>query len=115
MRAGQLRRRVQIQKPVTTTDSEGTETIVWWPALESEDGTTGCWADIEWTAGRERMEAEQLENPRTVQVIIRNPPGTAITAAMRVVYGTRVFEITSVIPDQEPPRSLTLTCTELHP
>ena len=107
MRGGQLRRRIQIQAPVTTTDAEGTESVTWGLVAST-------WAEVDWQTGRERLEAEQLVDPRTVQVTIRNRPSVAITAAMRLTYGTRVFEIASVIPDQEPPRALVLSCTELR-
>lgn len=108
MRAGSLRRRIQIQKPVTTTDGEGTESVVWSPLVST-------WAEIDWLQGRQVLEAEQVEHPRTVTVTVRNQPSIPITAAMRVVYGVRVFEIQAIVPDQEPPRSLALTCTERHP
>lgn len=107
VRIGELNRRIQIQKPVTTTDSEGTESTVWWPAVT-------VWASIIELQGQRRMEAEAEEFPRTVQVVIRNQPSLLVTAAMRLVYGTRVFEITSVVADQQPPRMLQLATRELH-
>jgi SPP1 family predicted phage head-tail adaptor len=99
---------VTLQKPVTTTDAEGTESIIWMPVMST-------WAEVQWLGGRERLEGEQLENPRSLQVTIRNPPSTGVTAALRVQYGTRIFEVTAIVPDQEPPRALQLNCTELHP
>lgn len=108
MRAGQIKRRVTIQKPVTTTDGEGTESIAWVPVVTT-------WAEVIWLGGRERLEAEQLQNPRTLQVTIRSRPDVAITAAMRLQYGSRIFEIEAVLPDEEPPRALQLNCEELHP
>lgn len=103
-----LKRRVQIQKPVTTTDSEGTESVVWWPVAT-------LWSQVTELQGHERLEAEQPQFPRTVQVLVRNQPTTPIAPAMRIAYGVRVFEIQAVIPDQEPPRWLMLHAMELHP
>lgn len=108
MRAGTLNRRVQIQKPVTTTDADGTESIVW-------TNVSTLWANINELQGTDRLEAEQLQHPLTVQVTVRYQPSNKINPAMRVVYGNRVFEVHSVVPDQEPPRSLTLFSVELHP
>lgn len=86
MRTGNLRRRISIQRKDTARDSYGQPNLVW--VLVAE-----VWADIQPLSGRELEIAQAMNAEITHQVTVRYREG--ITAAMRIVYQGRFFNITS--------------------
>jgi SPP1 family predicted phage head-tail adaptor len=84
MKAGDLRHRVKLQQAAETRDAYGAVTAGW------VDVAT-VWAAVEPLAGREFFAAKQVNAEATGHVRIRYRAG--VLATMRVVYGTRVFEI----------------------
>ena len=103
MQAGQLRRRVTIQQRSATQDEYGQPLNSW------TDVTTVC-AAIEPMSGRELLAAQAVNSEVSHNVTIRYIPG--ITAAMRLNYGGRLFNIHSVLDENERHRMLTLQCSE---
>ena len=103
MQAGQLRKRLTIQKRSTVQDSYGQPSTSW------SDVVT-VWGAVEPLSGRELMAAEAVQSEITHQVIIRYIAG--ITSKMRVLYGTRIFDIQNVLDENERHRMLTLLCLE---
>ena len=103
MEAGKLRNRVTIQKKSVVRDSYGAETITW---------VTHCqaWASIEPLRGREFMEARQAQAELTTRIRVRYQSG--IEPEMRVLFGTRTFDIQDVIHVLERRREIQLMCTE---
>lgn len=103
MNPGKLRHRITFQERTTTQDSYGQPLLTW------TDVAT-VWGAVEPLNGRELMAAEAVQSEITHQVVIRYRPG--ITAKMRVLYGTRVFDIQNVLDENERHRMLTLLCLE---
>jgi len=103
MRAGNLRHRVIIQHLVETLDEYKTPTITW------QDYAT-VWASVEPIRGREYIELQNTNSELTVRIRIRYLPG--VTNDMRVLYGSRVFNIQSVIDINERHREMELMCIE---
>ena len=104
MQAGKLRERVTIKQSDGSQDSFGAET-----GAMADVGT--FWAAIEPLNGREFFEAQQEQSQVTTRIRIRHQGG--ITPQMVVVWGTRIYEIVSVINPEERDRELVLMCTEL--
>lgn len=104
MRAGELRHRVTIQQPVESRNSFGEVTVTW------QDVAT-VWAAIEPLRGREFWEARQTVAEMDVRIRIRYRSG--ITPKMRVVWGSKVYDIESVIDVESRRKELHLMCREM--
>jgi SPP1 family predicted phage head-tail adaptor len=103
MRAGELRHRITLKQPVTTTNAN------------EEDITTYAtvatvWAAIDWGSGRRYEAAKQLD--AEVQGVIRIRYRSDVKAYWRIEYDGRTFEIISLANVQERGRELVLTCKE---
>lgn len=103
MRAGDLHHRVTIQQPVESQNSYGEPIATW------QDVAT-VWAAIEPLQGRERFDAQQVVAQVDTRIRIRYRPG--ITPKMRVLFGTRVFDIQAVVEPETRRRELQLLCRE---
>jgi SPP1 family predicted phage head-tail adaptor len=103
MRAGQLRHKVVIQENVPSRDGYGAE-------VESWDEYATVWAAIEPIRGREFWESQQINAEVTARITIRYLAG--VTPKMRILHGTRIFEILSVINPEERNRELQLMVKE---
>jgi SPP1 family predicted phage head-tail adaptor len=101
--ANQLRHRITLQSRSTSNDGFGQEVLTWSDVLT-------CFASIEPAPRPEQVAGEALVASRTHLVIIRYRPG--IAARIRAVYGSRIFEISSVIDLEERHFWLQLDCTE---
>lgn len=106
MRIGPMRKRVAIQTATRPRDDYG-EPIPSW----STDATV--WASIEPLNGRELVSAQQQHAETTHRVRMRFQPGTTVTAQKRLLFGSRIFEIISVINHKEKKRMLELLCKEI--
>ena len=103
MRAGQLRRQITIEQRSTSRDAFGQELIAW-----SRFAT--CWAEIQPLAGRELIAAQAVLPEVSVEVVIRYRPG--VDSAMRVLYGSQVYEIGAVLDIDMRHEQLRLLCTQ---
>lgn len=102
--AGDLTRRITIQQRQTGQDTFGQQLAGWVDLLT-------CWAEITPLSGRELMAAQAMQAETTHEIVIRYRPG--ITAAMRVLYQGRIFEIKAPPIDESTlHRRLTLLCAE---
>lgn len=101
--AGELRHRVTIQQEQATLDGQGGRSTTW------ADLAT-VWASIEPMAGKESYSWGKLLGESTLVVRMRYRSG--IVPKMRLKYGTRLFDITSVIDEHEARRWLVLGCVE---
>ena len=104
MRAGWLRNRITIQKKTVSRSGSGAEVVSW-------NTHVNAWASIEPLKGQEYLTAKMQESAVDVRIRIRYQTG--ITPAMQVLYGTRVFEIVSVINYLERNVELQLMCREI--
>lgn len=93
VRAGAMRERVVIQALSTDRDSYGGEVD---PADDASWADFWrCWADLQPMTGRELQEAGQLQSEITAECRMRYRVG--ITTEMRLVHGSTVYDIRSVI------------------
>lgn len=102
--AGSLQRRITIQAQTTTQDSYGAEQQTWNDVLS-------CWASIKAASSREVYAAAGFVSQLSHIVTIRYTT-TAITSAMRVLYGTRTFLVQAVVDPDESRVMLNLYCLE---
>ena len=104
MRAGKLaRRRITIQKLAGALDDLGTEVQTWTDVVSR-------WASIEPLTGRETFARQQQQAELSHLIRLHYVPD--ITAKMRVVCGTRTFDIQAVLNLWEGDRYLELLVTE---
>lgn len=88
MRAGKLRRILEIQEAVETQDTTGSM-VPTWETFAFVHGS------VEPLRGREFWAAHELQAQMDTRIRIRYLPG--ITPKMRILDGTRIFQIYSVI------------------
>ena len=98
-----MNRRATIQQRSTGKDTFGQQSMTWTDYLP-------VWAYIEPMTGRELIAAQAQQSEVTHQVVIRYRAG--ITAAMRLVYEGRIFDILSVVDTDTQHRRLVLQCAE---
>lgn len=84
MNAGALNREISIQSKAIIYDSSGFGT-------ETYTTIKKVWAEIITTGGREYYAAQRLNAETTAVFRVRYTP--AINGTMRIIYGTRTFEI----------------------
>lgn len=104
MRTGQLSHKVYLQQPCRIANSFG-EPVVTWITFAT------VWAAIEPLSGRDAILAQQSSSPHTYKMTIRYMRG--VNGSHRILYGTRIFEINSVINLEEKNTYLEMQCTEL--
>jgi SPP1 family predicted phage head-tail adaptor len=104
MQAGNLRNRITVQDKNVTQNAYGEEVITWTTVDE-------VWAAVEPLMGREFMAAKQVQAEVSTRIRMRFIPGLA--PEMRVLFGSRVFEILSVQHVYERRRELILMCKEI--
>ena len=102
---GQMRQRIALQAK-TITKSEGIP-------LESWTTVAIVWAAVSDISGKEYFQAGAMQSEVTTRIKIRYRTG--ITPSMRVLYGSRVFQILSVIDKDERHRVIELMCKEVIP
>jgi SPP1 family predicted phage head-tail adaptor len=97
---GQMRQRIALQAK-TITKSEGIP-------LENWTTVATVWAAVSDISGKEYFQAGALQSEVTTRIKIRYRTG--ITTSMRVLYGSRVFQILSVIDKDERHYVIELMC-----
>jgi SPP1 family predicted phage head-tail adaptor len=110
MRAGNLRRRLQLQRRVASTDAEGRPQENWVPI-------SGIWAAVSPLTAAEQLVAEQAGVQITHQVTTRYRTDLAAPTGhnLRLVEGSRVLEIVSQPIDvDERHRELQIQARELE-
>ncbi len=80
------------------------------PIDQGWQGVATVWASVEPIRGREYILLQNIQSELAVRIRIRHRVG--ITPGMRVLYGTRVFDVQSVIDPEERHRDLQLMCIE---
>lgn len=107
MEAGKLNRRISIQRYSTTLDSGGIPVGTWMDVL----GASSVPASLEPLKGKEYFQAAAVSEQNTIPVTIRYRAG--ITSALRILYGTRILNIRSVVDIEERHVKLVLMCEEV--
>ena len=106
--SGTLRHRITLQRRSTSVDSFGAQSTSWVTAAV-------VWASIESSAGKELMAAQAMAIDQPATITLRWQPMFAdpkAVAALRILYGTRIFNIHSSNNPEERNRVLVLLCSE---
>jgi SPP1 family predicted phage head-tail adaptor len=103
MRGGMLDTRVTVQSQALSQNTIGESVITWVDFAE-------VWASVEQLSGREQWALSQVQSPVTTRVLIRPLPG--VLTSMRVVFGTRVLTIESIVRSRKRQDHLELMCSE---
>jgi SPP1 family predicted phage head-tail adaptor len=109
MRAGTLRHRVTFQQQVTARDTDGAEIVIWsdfatvWAALEQPPGR------VQGREGFDNFASQELARADTL-VRIRYREG--IHHKLRIVFGSRIFDILAVAEVETRRREIHLLCEE---
>lgn len=101
--AGKLRHRITLQQQASTKDTHGQVTTTW------SDVAT-LWAAVEPIRGREFFAASQVNSEVTTRIRMRWRSG--VTAAMRVSFDSRIYDIQAVIVPSEVHDEMQLMCKE---
>lgn len=104
LNAGRLNKRITIEEDIGTEASSTGEHV------EDFQFFANRWAEIIPLSGRELWNAQQVQPDITHKVTIRYLTG--VTPKMRVAYGSRYFNILSVINVNEEGISQELMCME---
>jgi SPP1 family predicted phage head-tail adaptor len=102
---GEMRQLVTLQRAIKTVGPTGGKVDSW------VSGNSYV-ARIESLSGRELFNAMQIKNTISHKISMRNE-GQGIIPSMRLLYGSRVFNIEVVMDETELGYYLTLMCTEL--
>jgi SPP1 family predicted phage head-tail adaptor len=107
MKAGTLRHQITVQKPGSGKDAYGVAIQTPW-----EDIFTAR-AEVKPMSGRERWANEHTINSATHAIKIRFRD--SVTPEMRVLHGSKVYQITGIpIDPDERRKELILTCVEIQ-
>lgn len=104
MRPGKLRHRIEIQEPTETRSASGQATVTW-------STIATVWASVEPLRGREFFASKQIQAQVDTRIRIRYISG--LTPKMRILWGTRVYLIDSIINPEERNIELQLMVREI--
>lgn len=94
MQAGKLRKRMIIQTPTGAVDAFGEQTSTWITI-------TTVWAEFLSSRGDEGEQSGRMEASISHQVRIRYQSALTLTTGMRLVNGSRYFDIVSIVDVEE--------------
>jgi len=104
MRSGNLKHKITIQEIISMKNTLGEPTQDWYTFMNA-------WARIVPIRANEYRAAQGLVEKITHTVTIRYTDG--IESDMRILYGSRVFEIKGILDFNEEHKRLDLMCEEL--
>jgi len=102
---GEMTRFITIQKPVDAPDGAGGETRTWATFIR-------VWASVEPNSGSETYFAQQLYPKESYTVQIRYKTG--VVPGMRIVLGSHIMRIHSIIDLYQEHAFLKMNCEELQ-
>lgn len=108
MRSGDLRKRVTFQVRGTVSDTFGQQSTVWTDLFTT-------WANIQALSARELYAAQAVQSEVTHAITVRYRAELALpkaVAAMRVLYGPRVFNVSGAVNVDERNREIVLQASE---
>jgi len=100
--AGSLNRRITIQRKGAGTDDWGT------PLPDAWDDVGKAWASIRNLSGLGAIKADA--QAAVVKTSIRIRYRADVTAGMRVLHGTTVYDVKAVLPDEARREYVDLVC-----
>ena len=108
LRAGQLNRRITLQRQSNVQDSYGGPVRTWL-------NVATIWADIQPLTGRELESAQRMASEVSHQIVVRYQAIFADTrqvASYRALYRSRIFNIHAALNDEERNVLVTLLASE---
>lgn len=108
MRAGELRHQIVIEQRSASQDTTGAQ-VNTWTSLGTFD------AKVSPLSGREQIAAHSVGSEVTHEITLRYDPIFAdpiAAGSYRVRYGARLFDVRSVLNDDERDRMVTLQAVE---
>lgn len=94
MGIGTMRKRLVIQDPQRTTDAIGGGSTTW-------SNVKTVWGEVKPASGREVYHGQQLEMRVTHKIKIRYRSDVSLSPKMRILLGSRVFNIRLIINEDE--------------
>lgn len=109
LRAGDLNRLVSVQQRATTQDAIGGQVHTWTEVKK-------VYAAIDAAGVKSMMAAQALQTAVTHEITVRYDADLwadpKVAAKLRLVYGTRTFDVQGMQNVQERNRTVVLTCVE---
>lgn len=103
--AGEMRQRVNLQQLTETPDDYG-------QMVKSFATVYTCWASIRPASGRGLVNSEQLKSVVSHAIVMRYNPDLTFDPTYRITYGSRVFNIESIVNIAERGKKLVALCSE---
>jgi SPP1 family predicted phage head-tail adaptor len=103
IKIGDLRHRLNLERPARTSDNAGGFTKTWQHVVE-------LWAQINPVSGRESLRKKRNTSRITHEIIIRYRKN--ILPTMRFTKGSRTFEILAILNEDEQNHWLKCHCEE---
>lgn len=113
MDAGKLNKRIAIQERTNWEDAIGGQNPTWTNVFATPDGKIA--AGINPVSAREIFAAQAMQSEVSHKITVRyrsQLENTKNVASMRVVYGSRIFNIAGAINRNESNQFIDLLCTE---
>lgn len=101
---GRMDKRVTFEKKIFGTDESNQHKVTGWEDIVSNPTV---WANVEYKSGSENFESDQLVAVKMASITVRYR--TDLTAENRVIVGTEIFNIHTVL-EVGRKRFLKLTC-----
>jgi len=108
MRAGELRKRIQLQQRSSAQDAWGQQVVGWTTVLTT-------WADIQPVSGLQLERSRSIYNLTSHQVTLRWRPileDVRQVGSFRVLYAGRIFDVGASLNREERNREVMLLCSE---
>jgi SPP1 family predicted phage head-tail adaptor len=103
VRIGALRHRITVQNKSASSDGMGGQTYSW-------SNVTTLWSRIEPVSAKKRFFGQKLEPVISHRIYLRYY--TPLSVSMRIMFGSRIFQIHSVISPDENKEWTILECQE---
>lgn len=111
LNAGSLNSRVAIKYLAAGQDDVG-QPVLTWTHLITDTADNSVWANIRHPTGAESSLADKDTSITRASIRIRRR--TDVTPAMRVYYGSTVYEIEAVLPDEQDRDRVDLLCEVIN-
>jgi SPP1 family predicted phage head-tail adaptor len=106
IRAGEMRKRLELQEAVQTQGANGEVTTTW-------TTRSTVWGHVQPKGGMERFDVAKVEAQVTHAIIMRFRPDIALTPKWRIKFGTRIFNVANVINYDERGHKWIVNATEV--
>lgn len=103
MKVGRLRNRVTVQSSTDTVNDCG-ELVQTWATFEE------VYAEVRSVSGREYLQTDKVRAEVSHVITIRYLAG--LLPNMRIVHGTKTFEIVAILPDRTDARMMQIMCNQ---